>query len=429
MVDLERILKLECYKIQADVSIFERTDYVMAVLIHADEQDGATTAESLSSNLFPKYGAIGRKLLEFCKNEGLMDEVDQQYRLTEDGRDAIKHGRTPVPYDGVWKIHLAVDSLVPLEYSLLSIERDEDLERGYDRKPVDDQLEPIKLEAKVKALEGRLLQPSFGKAINAVRIDKIWAYGKKLKPDLGVQACWKIEKDESKLILSASPKDEKAESLENAFKLLGIEKKAPIIKINNKIIKMMLKYDPSNKNNLSRIKKIEDATEQIRSNYDVIREEHRLGSANEKSISPPSGITHDEIWEMISKRFHYKWDPKRRCLLAKYNSVKPNERLDMKVRLKAVNLDIEKLGKFRTREMNAPIYPTTDNDAKKWATDQLCKKMESEYMTRERYQKLTRLVAERFPDFKIEFQKRISHVPSEKTSLFWHIQAMEDWNL
>lgn len=399
---------------------------MLAVLVHADEQRGATV-KSLSEKLLANYGTISRKLLEFCRGEGLLEENDGQYVLTEHGRDAIKYGRTPVPYSGIWKIHLADDPLVPSEYCLLGIESTEDLE-WKDGNPVDRQPEPEKMGSDVMALEGMLLQPSIGKRIDAVRIDKIAACGKELSLDLNVRAIWKIGVKGSGLVLEASTKDGVA-SANKAFDLLGVKKSMSMEEINDLVRKMILKYNPSKKNHSKKIEAIEEAAEQIRNNYDVIRGEHRSGLAGEKSIRPPSDITCDEIWAMVSKQFQLEWDPKRRCLLATYESVKPNERMDMKVKLKETSLDIERLGRFQTKAVDAPIYPATNGDAKKWAEDHLCKKMEEEYVTLEKYKSLTKMIADRFSDFEIEFGKRILHAPSERTRLFWHIRAMEDWNL
>ena len=150
-------------------------------------------------------------------------------------------------------------------------------------------------------------------------------------------------------------------------------------------------------------------------------------SANEEATLKGPDTTYGEVWDTLMKQndIHH-WDYKHNRLLVSYDDAEAGERDGMK---RTLRFEPEICGwGFDQLAKDVGVYPRFQNDAQKWAKWMLAYRIK-DYLTRDAYKKLKTEIEDQFPDFEVCLGDRADHIPWERSPRFWHIQAMEDWNL
>lgn len=430
---LKRKASLTCYKIHAEVAEFSGTSYVLVVLTYVDENPGRATAASMSEDLFGNSYTIGRKLLELCSRKGLVSESGGTYTLTGEGRDALRNGMIPVPSDGIWKIHVADDPLIPPEYRILKIERTYDVE--LDGGPVKGQAEPEIAGSDVTGLEGCRFLPSFGNPI-PVRIRNIGSHEKRLEPEIEAYVHLVLDEDVAEARITAKGTARPGGNdgyCDGHFKLLGLDKDATMRAVNERATEMihtLMERDGGRDSGNQKIERIRNAAWQIRFGYDYIQGRHGTMPPGERRLPPQENNPYREAWERIREGAKYRKDEEHGVFLVRYEDTKPEERHGMSAILDGSEISLEGYGTFQLAGATIPIYPATGEDAEKWARDLAEAEMESEYVTKKRYLAIRDMVRAKFPHHEgVLGGERSEYVPGKSKRQFWNIQAMEDWDL
>ena len=459
-ITLERDIKVYCSLIQATFQIYSRSDYLLAVLTHVKDEKGGATAESLSLDLFPRPKIISKKLLDICQNEGLLineesfydafedEHSSLRYSLTNEGKDALKNGRTFQKSYGIWKIYYTYNPLVPEKYRLLKFEaideRDvnnsESIKVRYDIDSHDIDRHDVVSQGIIKLKETQLL-PCFGENRNTVRIDKLEEYCTHIKSDMKVHIKWEITKEDSDMSMSeiqtVKSEQDKSDSIDESFRILGIKQNESMEEITRKYQEMVLQDHPDkNKpsNATKRFRERAKAMEIIRSNYDPIQEIHQT-LKNVIHLKHPE-MTYKDVWdEIMPDNVQYGND--NNVLKVSYDETTLEQRLSMQMHIDVEEPNLKKYGSFDPIHETVSIHPKKKDHAERWAKDILVNKIKERYVTKQKYEMLLNEIKLKFPTFEINKKerrdylpsKKLGHMDSDEIQQFWHIQAMEDWNL
>ena len=420
---LEQKLDLKCWIILADLYIYSQVDYILAILTHAKENN-TITAKSLADNLFAKHLTISKKLLEICKEDGLLENSSNSmdYILTGKGSKAVEYGLVPQHEKSTWQIYHTSNPLVPDKYKIQKINR-------HDDKPEDGNFSSwppdVKLDENIKKLENTDILPTFGDNTYPIHINEIMESGRPLSSTMDVKLQWRINENGSKLYLiklgDNNLKDNRR-LVAKSFNRLGVKETNSLKEIEKKFRSLVL-----SKKNSEKKKELTKDIETIRKHYDHFQELHRP-SNNKISLQLPESIPeYDNVWRIILSEIDGEWDEERHKLLVPFNYLDPAELNTMKRKLSDL-ISIENFGSFNLKDTSVDIYPSTRYDAEEWAEHSLKQSMTS-YQTRKKFADISDKIRKKFPDYDVKIQDRIYYVPDEKTPLFWYIQAMEDWDL
>lgn len=113
---LKREAVMEHWRVIATLGFAQRRPEIIAILALADEQpDGVVTGLDVSRKLLAERPEIvGKRLLEVCAMMQLVESVEpprEGWRLTEQGRRALKNQEVPVPQRGEFDVWLLFDPL------------------------------------------------------------------------------------------------------------------------------------------------------------------------------------------------------------------------------------------------------------------------------------------------------------------------------
>lgn len=115
---LKREAVMEHWRVIATFGFAQRRPEIIAILALADEQaDGVITGADVSRKLLAERPEIvGKRLLEVCAMMQLVEQTGpprEGWRLTEQGRRALKNQEVPVPQRGEFDVWLVSDPLHP----------------------------------------------------------------------------------------------------------------------------------------------------------------------------------------------------------------------------------------------------------------------------------------------------------------------------
>lgn len=379
-ITLERKLSIECYKIIATLLVHSKKRYPVPVLMHADDNDGKTTVQSCTKELFQKFQNVCPKILDKCVEYELMEKDEDDYILTDKGRDAIKEDKVYTPEDRIWKIHYTDDSLIKMQYKILKYEPDKDNveyeedSRSGKRRFKQDQARIRELPNDIMNLNNeQRFKPIFGNK-EYFQIKMMESEGKKIKTEIeDITISWTISKDSSNL------------------------------KLND--ISISLPDDLDHRAIWESL--IEKA---------IVRDDYN-----------------DEYDAIDLDDFNDRHDPidldnlKEDKLLIRYDGATKKEIINME-RILMIDGYVDKYGEFGETKIKIPLYPQHSDDAKKWANHLLINEIQN-YQTKNRYDELTEKIKKKFPDFSDITLMRREDIPKDKLSRKWYIQAMEDWKL
>ena len=154
-----------------------------------------------------------------------------------------------------------------------------------------------------------------------------------------------------------------------------------------------------------------------------------LSSSYESMPFKGPNMTYEEAWDQLLEQESISgWDHDNNRLRIPYDDTGPKERSTMK---KTLDFEPRILGvRFNPLNETVSIYPEDQHDAQRWADDLLMDKVR-DYLTHDRYQKITGEIKAQFPDFEVSFKDRADYVEETErgSTKFWHIQAAEDWRL
>ena len=369
---LEAEVPVECHVIQADISRASKTPYILPILMHVQELDGEATAESLANELFAGSKPLSRRLLDICCDDGLTERDCQRYALTEEGSSAIDNERIFASEEKMWKVYYSPLPVIPDTRKVLKLE-DGRREAGFR----EEDPKPERPEEHVKELKQRIMTTSFGERQD-FRINGIAGMAKRIKGDMRVTLRLEIGGEGSVLSLSSS------------------------------YVNTPLKG------------RLETRGPQARPG----------GGSSDESISLNGpNTTYEEAWnQLLEQESISGWDHDNNRLRIPYDDTGPKERSTMK---KTLDFEPRILGvRFNPLNETVSIYPENQRDAQRWADDLLMDKVR-DYLTHDRYQKITGEIKAQFPDFEVSFKDRADYVEETErgSTKFWHIQAAEDWRL
>ena len=201
---LETKVPVECHVVQADISRASKTPHILPVLMHVRDMDGNATAGSLAAELFAESVPLGRRLLDICRDDGLVEEDRGRHALTEDGRSAVDCGRVFVGEEKMWVIHYSPLPVIPGGRRVLKLE-DGRREAGYR----EGDPEPGPPEGRIEELKHRIMTTSFGDG-QEFRINGITGMAKRIGTGMRVTLRLEIGRQGSILRMDAPgspPKD------------------------------------------------------------------------------------------------------------------------------------------------------------------------------------------------------------------------------
>lgn len=439
-ISLSRKVPVTCHKIHAEVAVFSETDYALAVLMYVDEEGGRATPRSMSKDLLADSDTISKRLLDFCSNQGLVERSGDRYRLTDEGRDAIRHGRTPVTKRQMWKIHLADDPLIRTPYRLLKIEEERhDVEWASQpngkKAPIGDQPRPERLGPGILDLAGTKFLPSFGDT-SPVKIKETKMFGKEVEPDLEAHVHWDLGEDGSRAWLSAGSAARTGggdDYGKKHFDVLGLPMSATMKEVNERALEeiyRLMEKDGGKDTGNQKIERIRDAAKSIRDSYDHIQDRHGTSPHETRMLPVPDGNPYKIARQKLEDATGYEWDGERGRFLVRYADARPEWVESMTAELDETEITIDGSGSFQMAGTTIPIYPATPDDARRWARDMAEREMGSAYVTGKRHHAIMDGILERFQGHgDVLNRERSAYVPAERTRLYWNIQAMEDWDL
>ncbi len=192
-----------------------------------------------------------------------------------------------------------------------------------------------------------------------------------------------------------------------------------------------------------RIENYEDMAEELPHNAEYlswnIQKNHLEISVSKRfkkikrALHPPNA-SFESIWEAMLKfkNISKEWDRDKRKLLVQFDNDDITDRINMQHVLEFINPVILDYGTFENVSVLVDVYPKTKNDAQKWAEFLFLSNI-TEYMTKERYNKLRNKILDKFSEYDIHIEERTMLCNGEKiskhTSQYWYLKSMEDWDL
>ena len=114
--DLQRKSEAEIWHIKARKSIAKPRGDMVTILRYLDEESGESNIRGLQKHLCLRR-VMAERLLEYACLIGLVSKNGKGktylYKLTDEGREALKKKKVFIPEDGIWEMTLCKDSLLP----------------------------------------------------------------------------------------------------------------------------------------------------------------------------------------------------------------------------------------------------------------------------------------------------------------------------
>lgn len=196
-IQLERDIKVQCYRVIGEVAKAGKRSELMAVLQRAAEQEGrGTDAKDIARHLLfdeQSREVVGRRLLQIAEAYRLLEKgkSGRGYVLTDSGRVALESGEVFIPEAGSWTVWASDDPL--LDYPVLRVEpwreppaREEVRDKAKQEKR---QLEG--LPSWLKRCEDRIGKPAASSG-NALRLDRLEAKGEKVDANSQLRMVWDV---------------------------------------------------------------------------------------------------------------------------------------------------------------------------------------------------------------------------------------------
>lgn len=361
-------IELKCYIINAEVAIAEETHYILPVLAHIKGHGNDATVKSLSDELFLKK-PLSRALFRIGIEYKLINEkTEDHYELTYEGVSSVEEKRVFLKNNNkMWKIHYLDHPLVEKDYRIVKIEEDTRNDAGYKNDGPQEMAE-FSIEKNVT------LTPIVGEERKRFRISEYSSEAKEIKSEIDAVLAWNLDEDSSRMVL---------ETTEKTFEY-------------SKNITMNPKA-----------------------------EKHPMHSPD---------TTYEEVWaKLLEDEFISGWDDERKSLEMRFGDTSTEERVSMAKTLHFEDPEpIPDMYDCKFDSVDAAVQIHPDHySAQEWAEYLLVERIK-EYITQNRFERLSREIKKKFSEYDITFGEKKDYLPDiydKQRSLYWHIQAGEDWDI
>jgi hypothetical protein len=374
---LKRTLKIERYRIIAEVVRAQKRDELQAVLLLAQQKQGYLSAKMVADELLGgKPEIVGKRLIQICITHKLLEEESHgknNYILTEMGQTALEEEQIFIPEQGTWEIWVTNDPLWPSALVQIEVFNEPPAfkETGRDKK---DELEERRENMQslpewlFNRLQGQSITPLADRKTD-YRFDELKKKGEVVTPDATITATLTIPQfgDSSELRFSGT------------------------------VVKKKCDYQEQHAMNF------ENAWQQILQQQGWLTR-WRTQQQTQQGVLD---VSYREL----------KTDQERASFHKNYPISKPY----------LANLD-----RFdNTIINNVPIAPATQQDANQWGY-WLLERNTNHYVLKGDFEMMQNKVIESFPDYEITFPEQSDFAQPLRHSnprAYWYLQAPLDWQI
>ncbi|EDN71559.1 conserved hypothetical protein [Beggiatoa sp. PS] len=373
---LKRTLKIERYRIIAEVTRVQKRAELHAVLLLAQQKQGDISAKMVAEELLGnRPETVGKRLIHICVTHDLLKEEEfrgkKHYTLTETGQTALREEKIFIPERGTWEIWVTNDPLLPSALIQIKVFKEpqarNEINSQEDLKERTNNMQSLP-KWSFEKLQGQSITPLADRKTD-YRFDELGKKGEVVTPDATITATLTIPQfgDSSELRFSGTIDGKKCDYQEQHA--MTFELAWPLI----------LKQQ-----NWLKRKRIQKTGQQVLVvSYDSLKSDQERAS------------------------FHKDYPTIQKPYLAN-------------------------LGKFdNTIIKNVPIAPATEKDASDWV-DWLLERNTNHYVLKGDFEVMQNEVAKSFPDYKITFPAQSYFAQLLRQSnprAYWYLQAPLDWQI
>lgn len=196
-IQLERDIKVQCYRFIGEVARAGKRSELMAILRRADERGGQGTGpRDIAYHLLfdgQSREVVAKRLLQIAEDYRLLKRPEGRhgYVLTDSGRAALESGEVFIPEAGSWTVWVSDDPL--LDYPVLRVEPWRE-PSAYDEvrgKAKQEKRELEELPDWLKKCIGQAGKPAASEG-NALRLDRLESKGEKIEANCQLRMIWDV---------------------------------------------------------------------------------------------------------------------------------------------------------------------------------------------------------------------------------------------
>lgn len=372
-IQLERDIKVHCYRFIGEVARAGKRSELMAVLQRAAEQgERGTDARDIARHLLfdeQSREVVGRRLLQIAESYRLLEKREGSrgyavHVLTEAGRTALASGEVFIPEAGTWTVWASDDPL--LDYPVLRVEpwREPPAREEVWGKEKQEKRQLEELPGWLKKCVGQAGKPAASTG-NALRLDRLEAKGEKIEANCQLRMIWDVSAGRLRLKGSCDKQS------------VDTELNTPPLAV---------------------------------------------GEVWQKLLEQQG------LWD--------SWNQEVPGLRVSFAETDPAEREPMQHVLRIPQPSLHGLGKFKAVDIShVPLLAASFEDAEMWA-EWLLRERVGDYATSERFATWQRQAGEPFAEFVPHLPERaelaqavLDDQPERLSAKDWYLLAAEDWSL